>query len=120
MKLLTKVLLLTLVIIILGSLFLAAYSLALDPTDYKPKDTTNIGSTTTLTKTGSTIVAAIQTVGTLVAIITLLVLGIRYLFATAQEKAELKGLAPKYVIGAVLLFGGVNLVAIIYNISSSL
>lgn len=54
---------------------------------------------------GGKIVNALTTVGIVVAVIVLLILGIKYMMGSASEKAEYKKTMIPYVVGAVLIFG---------------
>lgn len=54
---------------------------------------------------GANIVNIITTVGIIVAVIVLLILGIKYMMGSASEKAEYKKTMIPYLIGAVLIFG---------------
>lgn len=54
---------------------------------------------------GKNIVSIITTVGIIVAVIVLLILGIKYMMGSASEKAEYKKTMIPYLIGAVLIFG---------------
>ena len=47
----------------------------------------------------------------------LMVLGIKYMMGSAEEKAEYKKTMIPYLIGAVLLFAAVNLATYIYGIA---
>lgn len=59
----------------------------------------------------------IQVIGMSVAVIMLLVLGIKYLVASAADRAEIKKHAVVYVVGAVLMFGAGAIVGIIKNVA---
>lgn len=59
------------------------------------------------------ILGIVQVIGIAVAVIMLVVLAIKYLSAAPSEKADIKKSAFVYVIGALLLFGGVALLNII-------
>lgn len=54
---------------------------------------------------GKNIVGIITTVGIIVAVIVLLILGIKYMMGSASEKAEYKKTMIPYLVGAVLIFG---------------
>lgn len=60
----------------------------------------------------------VQIVGVAVATIMLTVLGIKYVSASPNEKAEYKKGMTIYVIGAVLLFGASMLIGVIRNFIS--
>lgn len=72
-----------------------------------------------LTKVGNNIVTIIQVVGIVIAIIVLLVIGIKYMMGSASEKAEYKKTMIPYIVGAVLIFAGTSLVRVIYSLSTS-
>lgn len=59
------------------------------------------------------IIGLIQIAGTGIAIVTVSMLGIKYMLASPGEKAETKKQILPIIIGCVLVFGGVNVVAII-------
>ena len=59
-------------------------------------------------------------VGVIVSVITLMVLGIKYMFGSIEEKAEYKKTAIYYIIGAVLIFSGTTVPNILYIITTGL
>lgn len=65
---------------------------------------------------GGSVAGAIQIAGTIVSAGALIIIGIRYVLASAEEKAEYKERMLPYVIGAVLLFGASNIVNIAYKV----
>ena len=52
---------------------------------------------------GATIVTIMQTVGIVVAVVILLILGIKYMIGSAEEKAEYKKTMIPYIVGAILI-----------------
>ena len=64
---------------------------------------------------GNTIIGIIQAVGSIVAVIVLLILGIKYMMGSAEEKAEYKKTMLPYLIGAVILLLASNIVGAIFN-----
>ena len=75
--------------------------------------------TNDLTKVGNNIVTIIQVVGIVIAVIVLLVIGIKYMMGSSSEKAEYKKTMIPYIVGAVLIFAGTSLVRVIYSLSTS-
>ena len=75
--------------------------------------------TSDLTKVGNNIVTIIQVVGIVIAVIVLLIIGIKYMMGSASEKAEYKKTMIPYIVGAVLIFAGTSLVRVIYSLSTS-
>jgi type IV secretory pathway VirB2 component (pilin) len=51
------------------------------------------------------IIGYLQWIGFIIAVLILILYGIKYVMATANEKADLKGGFIKYLIGAVLIAG---------------
>jgi len=77
-------------------------------------------STDALKDIGSKIIGLVQAVGTIVAVVMLIVVGIKYLTSSPEGKAQYKGTMMAYVVGAILIFAASNLVKIIYNWSSNI
>jgi len=69
---------------------------------------------------GQAIVTIMQTIGIVVAVVVLLVLGIKYMMGSAEEKAEYKKTMIPYVVGAVLIFASTTIVNIVYQLANSL
>ena len=69
---------------------------------------------------GNQIIGIITTVGVVVAVVILLVLGIKYMMGSASEKAEYKKTMIPYLIGCILIFCISTIVSIIYNLVSQL
>ena len=68
---------------------------------------------------GKTIVTIMQTVGIVVAVVVLLVLGIKYMIGSAEEKAEYKKTMIPYLVGAILIFASTTIVNVVYNLANS-
>lgn len=66
---------------------------------------------------GGQIVGIIQIIGIVVAVVILLVLGIKYMTGSAQEKAEYKKTMIPYIIGAILIFAASTIVNVIFNLA---
>ncbi len=57
---------------------------------------------------GSKIMGVVQVVAAVVAVSMVVVIGIKYIMASPNDKADLKNEVILVVIGAVLIFGGAN------------
>ena len=68
---------------------------------------------------GRTIVTILQAVGIVVAVVVILVIGIKYMMGSAEEKAEYKKTMVPYLVGAVLIFGATTIVNVVYNLANS-
>lgn len=64
---------------------------------------------------GNVIVWLVRTVGEAIAVVMLLILGIKYILGSVEEKAEYKQSMWPYVLGAILIFAGAALTDIIYK-----
>ena len=69
---------------------------------------------------GSKIVPIVRTIGIVAAIVILMIVGIKYMMGSAEEKAEYKKTMPAYVIGAVLVFAASTVLTWIYDMTSKL
>lgn len=69
---------------------------------------------------GKQIVAVVRTVGVLVAVVILLILGIKYMVGSAEEKADYKKSMIPYLVGAVLIFAASTVTGIVYDMAMAL
>lgn len=81
-------------------------------------DKTSTITSTGMTNLGAKIIGTIQVVGIIIAVVVLLVLGIKYMIGSAEEKAEYKKTMMPYVVGALLIFAASTIVNILYNVIS--
>ena len=64
----------------------------------------------------SRIFGVLQVAGTIIAIIALIIIGMRYMFASVEQRAQMKGVIGYYVIGAILVFCTSNVLGFAYTI----
>ena len=76
------------------------------------------GAVSTFDKLIGAILGIVQVVGYGFAVGMLLYVGIKYMMASANEKADLKKGAINYVIGAIVVFGATTIVTLIQNFSN--
>ena len=76
--------------------------------------------TNQITSMGGRIVVIMQTVGIVVAVVVLLILGIKYMMGSAEEKADYKKSMIPYVVGAILIFAATTIVNVVYQIANGL
>ena len=67
----------------------------------------------------NTVIGLLQIAGTGISVLIVTILGIKYILASVGEKAEIKKQAVPIVIGAILLFGAVNIMAIVENFANN-
>lgn len=68
---------------------------------------------------GQKIMGIINTVGVVIAVVILMILGIKYMMGSAEEKAEYKKTMIPYLVGAILIFASTTIVNVVYNIANS-
>ena len=73
----------------------------IDPDNYKP---TISNSPTTVNNMVSSITGTLSIIGTIVSVLTLAIMGIKYMVGSVEEKAEYKKTMIPYIIGAVMIF----------------
>lgn len=105
---------LIMMLLLIFPLTIKASQIGIDPDKYKSEgpSATDVKD---MYKFGGSIAGVIQIVGTIVSVGTMMILGIRYVLASADEKAEYRERLLPYFVGAVLLFGASNIVKMIYN-----
>lgn len=79
----------------------------------------NDTNTSQIENFGKTLVTIFQVIGIVVAVVVLLVLGIKYMMGSAEEKAEYKKTMIPYLIGAALIFASSTIVNVVYSVINS-
>lgn len=80
---------------------------------------TNSTNDTALITMGGKVLGIINTIGVVASVIVLMILGIKYMVGSVEEKAEYKKSMLAYVIGAVMVFGITTIANIIYTIATT-
>ncbi len=110
-----KIIVILIISIILLILFMGNVSAAINPDDYKPPQISSGGKLATI---GNKIIGGIQYLGSIISVIVLIIIGIKYIIGSTEEKAEYKETMVPYVIGAVFVFAVSNILAVIAAIFS--
>lgn len=82
-----------------------------------------IGKTTAITSSKAMtqrIFGLIQVLGSVLSVVALLVIGLRYMFSSIEDRANMKGVLVYYVVGAVLVFATSNILSVVYKAISGL
>ncbi len=87
-----------------------------DPSKLKP-DTSN---TTQIDNFGQKIMGILQAAGIVIAVVVLMVLGIKYMMGSAEEKAEYKKTFIPYIVGAILVFAATTIANMVYQFASKI
>ena len=94
--------------------FAAGDQTSYSPESWKSKTGDKI-KTNDIENFSASIINVISIVGSAAAIVTLIILGIKYMMGSAEEKAEYKKTLLPYIIGAAMVFGASVLTGVIYN-----
>lgn len=75
------------------------------------------GNSTIFEEKARTLIGIVQIFGSLCAIICLIILGVKYMMGSVEEKATYKKTLFPYFIGALMVLGITNLLAVIYDVA---
>ena len=64
---------------------------------------------------GGKILGIIRIIGTIVSVAMIMILGIKYMMGSADQKAEYRKSMLPYLVGAILIFAASNITDAIYN-----
>ena len=104
-------------ILILISLVLILFSIA-SYGAFSVGDITGNGRTyTDIENKGQSIITILSTAGSILSVVVLVILGIKYMLGSVEEKAEYKRTLLPYVIGASFVFAASTIASVIYNIA---
>ena len=132
MKISTKVFLILILFVMVFYTFNNSFVYAAD-TDFNPGDwdpglkynesgskiIRSLEGESKLKEIANKIITPIGVIGSLVSGLAIIIIGIKYMLGSVEEKAEYKKSLGPYFIGAVFVFGITTVVSVIYNIASS-
>jgi type IV secretory pathway VirB2 component (pilin) len=103
-------------------LAIVSISVASFADEFTPGDLTGSTSVNTngIKDLGNNIVGVVRVVGVLVAVIILLILGIKYMMGSAEEKADYKKSMIPYLVGAVLVFAASTIAGVVYDMATAI
>lgn len=117
LKIMSVLVLITMVVMCLSNIVMAADSDLLDPKGVTATPTTASGSVSNIV---SQVLGIVQVIAIGVAVIMLVVLAIKYISAAPSEKADIKKGLTVYIIGAILLFGASGILQIIKSFAGQI
>ena len=115
-KKLIKIFSILVMVIMLSSIALNVF--ALSPSDITADST--VKGATEITNVGKKVVGILQAVGVILSVIVLIVLGIKYMMGSAEEKAEYKKTMIPYLVGAILIFAASTIANVVYKFATGL
>lgn len=93
---------------------------AFDASEWDPITGVSIKGGQVISDIGGIIIGSIKVVGSAISIITILIIGIKYMMGSLEEKADYKKTMGPYIIGAIMVFGISNVVDILYQLGSTI
>lgn len=98
---------------------LASTQSLINPDDFDPQksDASDPTQYETITNKAATIISAIRIIGVIVAVIALMLIGIKYMTSSLEERAEYKKSMIPYLIGVFIFFALSQILAIIIDVS---
>ena len=88
-------------------------SRTISPSDFEPSTATMDSTSQNL---GNKIIGIVQAIGSIASVLALVIIGIKYMLGSTEERAEYKSSMLPYLIGIFFLFFASNIVSIIYNV----
>lgn len=125
-KIIIKIFLITVLLAVLLCTYINKYTYAedmnlkgdFDTSQWNPSSSTQ-HEEQKLKEIGNRIIGTIQVIGSIVSVLAIIIIGIRYMACSVEEKAQYKETMGPYFIGAVLVFGITTLLKIVYDIAQS-
>ena len=113
MKKIAKILPVMVAIVMILSIFSTVFAVT------NPKDLTG-ADVDDFKEIGKKIIGMVQAIGSIISVLVLVILGIKYMMGSAEEKAEYKKTMIPYLIGAILVFAASNIAGVMYNVSKTI
>lgn len=113
-----RIIVFLLTFLMMFTIYTISYAGDINPDDYKSIYST-AGVSDLRTKTGKAI-SVVQIGGSAVSLVTLIVIAIKYMTSSPNEKADLKTKMVPYVIGTIIFFAASNLVAIVIKFAQGI
>lgn len=95
------------------------YATVVNPSDYEP-NSLQTGDVSKVKKAANPIIGTLKTVGIVAAVITIAVLGIKYMIAGINERAEYKKTMIPYLIGAILVVAITQLLSVVIQLVTNI
>lgn len=111
-----KLLIVSLLVVIMLVVLSVSNSVFAAAQGYDPETwTSDTSSATKMKDMVSKILGFVQVLGSAIAVIMIIVIGIKYMLGSAEEKADYKKTLLPYVIGAGCIFAASNIASIVYS-----
>ena len=125
MKKTVKIFLLMLTVIVIASSMVPVFAneatTQYQGANFSPGNLTGEGEVPgTVVSAGNQILAILRVVGVIIAVAVLIILGIKYMMGSAEEKAEYKKTLVPYVIGVILVAGAIFIATMVFQWAGTL
>lgn len=107
------------IIAMLSTMVVSVFATPTDVLDKVQGDTNQAMSVGGLSSTIKNVIGVVQVICYSAAVIMLILIGVKFITASPEGKAEIKKAAIQYVIGAIIVFAAGTLLGIIANMSTS-
>ena len=108
--------LITILVTIMFIMFIGISTVsALTPVEVEPIETEGTG----IEDFGGKLLGILQTVGIILSVLVITILGIKYMMGSAEEKAEYKKTMIPYIVGAACIFLAPTIANIVYSFFKS-
>ncbi len=114
MKKLVKIIPMIILLIVLVSSFVPVFAAPTNPSSLQGTGTDKFDNI------GKRIIGMVQAIGSIASVLVLVILGIKYMMGSAEEKAEYKKTFIPYLVGAILVFAAANVASMIYNFANTI
>ena len=112
----TKIIFSTIMIVMMVILTVApVFAATTGAVDPKTLTGSSNANTTTMQNIGNQIITVVSVAGSIVSVVVLIVLGIKYMMGSAEEKADYKKSMIPYLVGAILIFAASALAQVVYQ-----
>ena len=105
------------ILIALMSISTLVFAAPPNPSNYTGANDYDTNSIATI---GNQLIQIISTIGSVASVIVLVIIGIKYMMGSAEEKAEYKKTLMPYVIGAALVFAASAIAGIIFGFTQNI
>lgn len=106
-------------IILVTILVFTSFSYGFGVNDIEAKNPDD-NSATKVKDVAGEVLGIIRTIGIVLSVVILILIGMKYMVGSVEEKAEYKRTLMPYLIGAFILFSGTTLPSIIYDLAKFL
>ncbi len=87
-----------------------------NPNDWKPDSSNDTTGTDKVKDIGNNIIGPIRVLGSIISVVALIIMGIKYILGSAEERAEYKKTMLPYLLGALMVFAITNILGFIIDI----